>query len=114
MAISFELSGVSPFTVNAIENAVKKIAPGVFVLDPPDPRGGSPVGFVGRSDADVSDALQRNVKGGYKKFQFTYAKTALDAFKMECQMWHEWKPVANPVHPVRPKGTVVPCIVCGK
>jgi hypothetical protein len=114
MALSFQLSELFPFTVNGIEVAVKKIGAGAFVLDPPDPRGGSPVGFVGRSDKDVAAVLQRNVKGGYKRFAFTYAKTAFDAYKMECEMWHEWKPVANPAHPVKPAGSVVPCMICGK
>lgn len=114
MALSFELSGVLPYTVAAIEDAVKKVAAGAYVLDPPDPREGVAVGFVGRSDTDLAEGLQRHVKAGYRRFAFTYTATAMDAYKKECQMWHEWKPAANPVHPVRPNGTDARCLICGK
>ncbi len=114
MALPFELSQVFPFTVASIEINVKKIAGGVYVLDPPDPRHRTAVGFVGRSDKDVAESLQRQVKAGYKEFAFTYTSSVLQAYDKECEMWHEWKPIANPVHPAKPPGKPMPCAICGK
>jgi hypothetical protein len=115
MATSFELSRTFPFTLHAIENEVRRInAPGVFVLDPPEPRVRVAGGFVGRSDTDIATTLERHVKTGFKTFAYCYVKSATEAYDRECEMWHEWKPTANPAHPTRPAGTKIPCAICGK
>ena len=114
MALPYELSDVFPLTVAAIENAVKRVAGGVYVLDPPDPRTKAPIGFVGRSDTDVADGLHRHAKAGYTRFAFAYTKSPMDGYRRECQMWHDWKPSANPLHPTPPAGNAVRCLICNK
>lgn len=114
MAHSFQLSRTLPFTLQAIEDEVRKTSPGVYVLDPPEQRVRVAGGFVGRSDTDIADSLRRHLRTGYKTFAYTYVKTPIEAYQIECEMWHEWKPAPNPVHPTVPHGIKTLCMVCGK
>jgi len=114
MARSFELSRTFPFTLQAIEDEVRRTAPGAYVLDPPESRVRVAGAFVGRSDTDVANNLIRHLKTGYKTFAYTYVKSPLEAYNIECEMWHEWKPAPNPLHPSVPAGIKTLCPVCGK
>jgi hypothetical protein len=93
-----------------IDDKVAPRRPGVFLL------GGSGVftlqdAWVGRSDTDVNNQLHVYVDS-YRYFSFQYSSSALEAFEMECGIFHDVHPHDNALHPLRPRGTDWKCPRC--
>lgn len=68
--------------------------------------------LVGRSD-DLAAQLLKHI-GSYASFSFTYAFSDRAAYRMECEMYHAWKPLDNHMHPAKPKESNWECPVCGQ
>ncbi len=63
---------------------------------------------------DVKARL-RGWVGKYKRFKFSYASSAKDAFEKECRNYHDFgedKGLDNKVHPRRPDNAKWKCPVC--
>lgn len=86
-------------------------SPGVYVLDATT-SGGFTVSYTGRSDTDVNKRLHDWV-GKYKYFKFAYSSSPKDAFEGECNLYHDYRPADNAVHPARPNGSGWKCPRCG-
>lgn len=69
------------------------------------------ISYVGRSDSDIAARLQ-NWVGSYHHFKFDYFGTAAAAFAKECQLYHDFNPPDNKVHPATPVNSNVKCPVC--
>ncbi len=105
------LFGPHPLTSNGVSVAVKGVGPGAYALGTVDQNNVFHVSYVGRSDDDLAARLQKHVPEPYKHFKYAFYPSAKDAFDKECNLFHDFEPPDNKVHPARPKGTKYPCPV---
>jgi hypothetical protein len=83
---------------------------GVYILSRDDRK----ATYVGRSDTDLQqEILQSASKGSYVVFWFDYASSPMDAYKYECELFHEYQPPDNSIHPAIPAYTNWRCPVQG-
>lgn len=109
--ISTGLMGPYRLTVDGIESAIPRKAPGTFALGYTDHEGRFWINHVGRSDDDVGKRL-RGYIGSELMFKFSHFASSRMAFEKECQLFHTLKPPGNFTHPDRPKGTNWECPYC--
>ena len=105
------LEGPFPLSDAVVDLIVSPSSPGVFVLDD-GPSGAFKAVYIGRSDSDVNNQLHVHV-GIYKRFKFTYCSSPREAFEKECELFHDFEPTTNVVHPQRPSGSRFKCPRCG-
>jgi hypothetical protein len=106
------MSGPFALTDAEIERAVSKSAPGAYTLGSLTNNNRTVlVGYAGRADVDLAARLKDHV-GKYAAFTAAYASSPLQAFLMECELFHEYKPTDNRIHPARPKNSDWKCPRC--
>lgn len=105
------LSGPYGLTETGISANVTVKSPGAYALGKSED-GTFYVHYIGRSDADVAARLLQHVPKWYPEFKFGYFPTPKAAFEKECQLYHDFKPDDNEVHPARPSGTNWSCPRC--
>lgn len=66
---------------------------------------------VGRADADLQVSL-RNFIGCSMRFKFIPSLAPKQAFEIECELFHQFRPPGNFIHPHRPAGADWTCPVC--
>lgn len=94
-----------------IETHVADVSIGVYILDKYQ-AGPFTTHYVGRSDDDVAKRLKKWVSdGGFLYFKVKYETTKKAAYELECQIYHDLKPVENIIHPDAPNGTSYTCPV---
>lgn len=108
---SSNLAGPYRLTYDAINVAVRKEKPGVFALGSLDSEGRFCLSKVGRSDANVKEALRMFI-ASEPLFKFSYETGAKQAFLRECELFHKFRPQGNMLHPSRPAGTTWTCPHC--
>jgi hypothetical protein len=71
--------------------------------------------YVGRSDSDVRGRLGKSISegDGYTTFWITYESSPMQAYRMECTLYHKYQPVDNTIHPHVPAGALWRCPVEG-
>jgi hypothetical protein len=93
-----------------IKQMVRKPQPGIFLLHTVP--GGQPR-FLGRDDRNVRDKLLKWLGRSYRYFQFDYCETPEEAFRRQCELYHQLKQyLDNTRHPERPDGTDWRCPLC--
>jgi hypothetical protein len=104
------LKGSFELTDDKIDREVTETSAGAYALGHTD---GTTfhIKYVGRSDDDVNNRLHDHV-GKYKRFKYDYFPTRKSAFEKECNLWHDFDPVDNKIHPARPSGTNWKCPRC--
>ena len=104
---------LGPFRLayDEISSSVTRIAPGAFVLGHKGPDGRFYVDFVGRADKDIKTQLLGLIGSG-TLFKYRVTPSAEQAFHMECELFHDFKPPGNRMHPDRPAGTKWECPRC--
>lgn len=104
------LSATFALTDVRIDEKVDRVSAGVYALD-----GTSNPGFVysyiGRSDSDLNSRLHQWV-GKYKYFKAAYSSSPSEAFLAECNLYHDFDPTDNTVHPARPTNSNLTCPRC--
>lgn len=81
------------------------------------------VRYVGRSDTDLRNRIKHgiqefkdNPKLKYEQFKFSYADSAEEAYRKECQNYHDFGGpegfLMNERHPDSPEGTDLTCPIC--
>lgn len=104
------LSGPYPLTHEDINTNVTHVSPGAYVLG--QLRDGTfYITRVGRSDSDVNDRLHDHI-GNYRQFKFGYFDSPNAAFLKECELYHDFDPPDNKIHPDRPTGCGWECPQC--
>lgn len=111
------MSGPFNLTVDEIDEKVYRTSPGGYLLGDLSPDGSLQVRYVGRSDTDLNrrlkDWAKRNEYGG---FGFTYARSCLEAYVMECNNYHDYggkEKLDNDIHPAHPNAAFPRCPRCG-
>lgn len=84
---------------------------GVFVLGEIDREGRFCVKHTGRSDTNVAERLKQFI-GSDSMFKFGYAPAPKAAFFKECEIFHDFNPPGNILHPGRSPGTDWECPRC--
>lgn len=70
--------------------------------------------YVGRSDTDLQgELIIRIVTHPHPSFKFSYAASSNEAYRKECQNYHDFSPHENEIHPASPAGMNLQCHVCG-
>ena|SRR2546426_3460807 len=105
-----QLSNLYALTGDNIDAVVMETAAGVYVLDK-TPTGGFTVSYVGRSDADLNKCLHDHV-GNYEFFEYAYCSSPKAAFEAECELYHDYRPPDNIVHPERTTNSGWKCPRC--
>ena len=96
-----------------IDSLITRTLPGNYALGRKNDKGAFEVCYVGRADSNVNDRLKSwvgNTK--WPLFKFSYATSPKDAFKKECENFHDFSPPDNQVHPDRPDGSFWRCPNC--
>ena len=65
---------------------------------------------VSHVDGDLGKEL-RNYVGKFSGFRFKFFRSTRNAYDKECQIYHQFKPIKNIAHPVRPRHTKFVCPV---
>lgn len=94
-----------------IDRAVSETSAGAYALGKVDASGTFLISYVGRSDGDVNGRLHDHA-GKYSKFKCSYFTSSKAAFEKECNLYHDFNPPDNTVHPARPKGSSWTCPRC--
>ena len=105
------LQGPYRLSFDGIDAAVTQKSAGVYALGYHDTQGRFCIRHVGRSDSDLRGRLLDTI-GSDTLFKYGYSASAQTAFEKECQLFHDFSPPANRLHPDRPKGTTWRCPRC--
>lgn len=98
---------------DVICSQVLKTSPGVYALGRMKDDGNYLIQFVGRSDTDLNGRLLKLADDArYPEFKYQYAETPLEAFELECKVFHRSAPEDNRLHPHRPEGSDWKCPGC--
>lgn len=106
------LFGPFSLTQSGISSNVKGIGAGAYALGKSDESGVFYIRYVGRSDDDLAGRLQQHVPEPYLQFKYAFYPSAKDAFDKECNLYHDFKPPDNKVHPARSKNANWNCPAC--
>jgi hypothetical protein len=113
MAIPMGLRGPFSLTTGGIDNSVLSVSPGAYALGKmANDQSVFYVHYVGRSDTDVASRLKQHAPEWYPQFHYEYYSTPKAAFEKECNLYHDFKPPDNKVHPARQQGTDWKCPRC--
>lgn len=105
------LMGPYQLTFDGIASAVARRSAGVYALGHTSPEGIFRIHHVGRSDSDVGEKL-RDYIGSDTMFKYGYFPSAKTAFEKECELYHDFRPPGNTIHPDRPRGSSLECPRC--
>jgi hypothetical protein len=105
------LLGPYTLTFDGIASAVARTSPGVYALGHTAADGTFRVHHIGRSDVDVSEKLRRYI-GSDTTFKYGYLPSSKAAFEKECELYHDFRPPGNALHPDRPQGSSYECPRC--
>lgn len=107
------LRGPFPLTAGGVDNAVYSVCAGAYALGKMlDGQNVFGVHYVGRSDTDVNGRLKQHVVEWYPRFFYEYYSSPKAAFEKECNLYHDFNPPDNKVHPARPVNTYWKCPRC--
>jgi hypothetical protein len=106
------LTGPFSLTTAGVNSAVTLTSPGAYALGTMGADNVFQIAYVGRSDEDVSTRLLDHVSKPHPQFFFTYLGSALAAFTKECNLYHDFEPPENSVHPARPRNANWRCPRC--
>lgn len=106
------LFGPYQLTQANIDQHVATKGTGVYVLDKTT-TGEFKVAYVGRSDDDLPGRLATWMGKGYVYFKYGYFDSKLAAFNRECQIYHDFNPPDNIIHPDAPDGSSCTCPIAG-
>jgi hypothetical protein len=109
----YAMSGPYLLADNTILASVPYRTPGVFVLGQLNARGAlGTVHLIGRSDTDIAAALRNHARRYQAQaFLFEAARSALQAFEMECELFHQVNKSDLP-YPARSEGMGWMCPTC--
>lgn len=108
---STNLHGPFVLTREGISKAVTRVSAGAYALGHVGADGVFYVARIGRSDMCLKLRLHSYI-GEYAAFKAMYFPSAMEAFKKECELFHNFSPPGNDIHPDRPNGTKATCPFC--
>ena len=97
---------IGPFRLDprTISVEITRTSAGTYALGEVRSDGGFYIYYVGRSDTDVGNRLLDHA-GKYPAFKYGYSSSPQAAFEKECELYHNFGPPDNTLHPDRPKNS---------
>lgn len=105
------MSGPYRLAYDDVTGAIRSKSAGTFALGYVDHDGNFLIRYVGRSDDDIRGRLC-DLIGSDQYFKFSYYVSSAGAFHKECELFHDFSPAGNRMHPERPAGTSLECPRC--
>ncbi|CAA2142877.1 hypothetical protein HYPP_03894 [Hyphomicrobium sp. ghe19] len=111
-----ELTGTGlhgPFSLaaDAIDEELVENCPGAYALGFIDYLGRFSITYVGSAGENLKSKLKAHI-GTASQFKFRHFAEQRLAFEKECEMFHQFLPSGNFLHPSRPHGTDWSCPRC--
>lgn len=106
--------GPYPLTGSGVKVNVLRKSPGAYALGNRGADGIFYIDYIGRSDDDIANRLQQHTPERYPQFHYTYCESVQAAYAKECQLYHDFNPVDNKVHPATPRSLNLACPICGQ
>ena len=107
------LSGPFSLTNQGVDAAVVYTSAGAYALGHTDANNVFNIYYVGRADGDVNKRLKDHVSSSHSQFKFAYFSSAVEAYRKECSLYHDFNPPENIVHPAAPTNSRLTCVICG-
>ncbi len=107
------LRGPFSLTTSGVNAEVTKTSPGAYALGKTDDKNTFHIHYVGRADDDLAKRLKDHITEWYPQFKYEFYPSAKAAFEKECNLYHDFNPPDNTIHPARPKGATYSCPRCG-
>lgn len=105
------LTGPFVLSTDVVNEEVVDGRPGAYALGYIDQLGRFCITFVGSSPVSLKSKLKECI-GTAQYFKFRHVSTDRGAFEKECEMFHEFRPGGNFLHPSRPAGSNWTCPRC--
>ena len=105
------LHGPFALVSDAIEEELVPNCPGAYALGFTDRLGRFSITYVGSAGEDLKNKLKGHI-GTAQQFKFRHFAQQRQAFEKECEMFHQFMPTGNFLHPGRPSGTNWLCPKC--
>ncbi len=105
------LRGPFPLASDAIEEELVDLCPGAYALGFTDHLGRFSITYVGSAGDDLKAKLRGHI-GTASQFKFRHFADQRQAFERECEMFHQFMPSGNFLHPSRPQGEDWTCPRC--
>ncbi len=105
------LRGPFPLAPETIDEELVDRCPGAYALGFTDNLGRFAITYVGSAGEDLKSKLRAHV-GTASQFKFRHFTDQRHAFEKECEMFHQFMPSGNFLHPSRPPGADWICPRC--
>ena len=105
------LRGPFALAADSIDEELVDDCPGAYALGFIDHFGRFSITFVGSAGESLKSELKARI-GTAPQFKFRHFALQSQAFEKECEMFHDFMPVGNFLHPSRPPGSGWTCPRC--
>lgn len=105
------LHGPFALVYDVVDAEVAERHPGTYVLGYIDDMGRFCINFVGSSPTDLKSKLKERI-GTAQYFKYRHFASDRAAFEKECELYHQFLPSGNFLHPDRPPNTTWQCPRC--
>lgn len=105
------LNGPFSLAPDSIAEEIVAGSPGAYALGYTDHFGRFVISYVGSGGDDLASKLRAHV-GTAPQFKFRHFAVRQAAFEKECELFHQFMPRGNFLHPSRPAGTDWNCPRC--
>jgi hypothetical protein len=96
---------------DTIDEELVDECPGTYALGFIDQLGRFAITFVGSAGEDLKSRLRTHI-GTAAQFKFRHFADQRYAFERECEIFHQFLPSGNVLHPSRPQGEAWICPRC--
>jgi hypothetical protein len=105
------LLGPFVLSIDTVNDEVVDGQPGAYALGYTDHAGRFCIMFVGSSHVNLRAKLKEHI-GTALQFKYRHLPTDRASFEKECELFHEFRPSGNFLHPSRPAGENWTCPSC--
>lgn len=105
------LRGPFPLSPDSIAEEIVDGSPGAYALGCTDRLGRFVISYVGSAGDDLKNRLRAHI-GTAPQFKFRHFAAQRAAFEKECELFHQFMPTGNFLHPSRPAATDWSCPRC--
>jgi len=110
---SLSMEGPYRFNVKTINEKVTRVSPGNYVLGRRNERGTFLFSYIGRANTDLNLKLKSwAAKIDKPFFKFRYSDSAQEAFRIECENFHDYIKDGKIKHPKKPANSDWQCPRC--
>jgi hypothetical protein len=98
-----KLHGPHPLNATTLDVHVRGVGPGAYALGYVE-NNTFYIQRIGRSDTDLNARLH-DYEGQFASFKYGFVDSKQLAYHLECELYHDYDPPGNKIHPDKPNGT---------